>query len=152
MAWPALRYGFGEPLGSLGELLAPSLCGYLAIGSTAGWTLRQFGAAVVLCGSAVTGCMGADLFAVTHWWALLVASALLLGAAGGLLDAALNTVMALDGRASLMNLLHAAYEVGAGTWRAIGDRRPTGSRGCPRRRLGHLAWHVPPTASHRRSR
>ena len=131
VAWPALRHNFGQPLASLGELLIALLCGYLAVSSTAGWTLRRFGTSAVLTGSAVTGCAGAGLFAVTPWWAGLVAGALLLGAAGGGLDAALNTVVALAGRTRLMNVLHAAYGVGAalgplgvtaalaaGTWRA----------------------------------
>lgn len=113
VAWPALRHGFGQPLASLGELLIGSLCGYLAVSSTAGWTLRRFGTSAVLIGSAVTGCAGAGLFAATPWWAGLVAGALLMGAAGGGLDAALNTVVALAGRTRLMNLLHAAYGVGA---------------------------------------
>lgn len=113
VAWPTLRHDFGQPLASLGELLAASLCGYLAVSSTAGWTLRRFGTAAVLTASAATGCAGAGLFAATRWWAGLVAAALLLGAAGGGLDAALNTVVALAGRTRLMNLLHAAYGVGA---------------------------------------
>ena len=113
VAWPALRHAFGQPLASLGELLIASLCGYLAVSSTAGWTLRRFGTSALLVVSAVTGCAGAAGLAVTTWWAGLVAGALLLGAAGGGLDAALNTVVALAGRTRLMNLLHAAYGVGA---------------------------------------
>src|SRR4051812_21106320 len=83
VAWPALRHGFGQPLASLGELLIASLCGYLAVSSTAGWTLRRFGTSAVLITSAAVGCAGAGLFAVTGWWSGLVAGALLLGAAGG---------------------------------------------------------------------
>jgi fucose permease len=113
VAWPVLRHGFGQPLAGLGELLIASLCGYLAVSSTTGWALRRFGTVAVLLGSAVAGCAGAGLFAVTRWWAVLVAAAVLLGAAGGGLDAALNTVIALAGRARMMNLLHAAYGVGA---------------------------------------
>jgi fucose permease len=113
VAWPALRHSFGQPLASLGELLIGSLCGYLAVSSTTGWTLRRFGTSMLLTGSAVTGCAGAGLFAATRWWAGLVAGAFLLGAAGGGLDAALNTVVALAGRTRLMNVLHAAYGVGA---------------------------------------
>ena len=113
VAWPALRHAFGQPLASLGELLIASLCGYLAVSSTAGWTLRRFGTSALLTASAVTGCAGAAGMAITPWWAGLVAGALLLGAAGGGLDAALNTVVALAGRTRLMNLLHAAYGVGA---------------------------------------
>jgi fucose permease len=113
VAWPAVRHGFGQPLAGLGELLIGSLCGYLAVSSTAGSTLRRFGTSTVLIGSAVTGCAGAGLIAATPWWAGVVAGALLLGAAGGGLDAALNTVVALAGRTRLMNLLHAAYGMGA---------------------------------------
>lgn len=113
VAWPALRHSFGQPLASLGELLAASLAGYLSVSSVTGWGLRRFGIAAVLLGSAVAGCAGAGLFAVTRWWSVLVGASVMLGAAGGALDAAINTVIALAGRARLMNLLHAAYGVGA---------------------------------------
>lgn len=113
VAWPALRHGFGQPLASLGELLIASLCGYMAVSSTAGSTLRRFGTSALLTASAVTGCAGAGLFAAARWWPGLLAGALLLGAAGGGLDAALNTVVALAGQTRLMNVLHAAYGVGA---------------------------------------
>lgn len=113
VAWPALRHGFGQPLAGLGELLIASLAGYLSVTTVSGWALRRFGIAAVLLGSAAGGCAGAALFAVTRWWSVLVAAAVILGAAGGALDAAINTVIALAGRERLMNLLHAAYGVGA---------------------------------------
>lgn len=113
VAWPALRHGFGQPLASLGELLIASLAGYLSVTMLSGWALRRFGISAVLLGSAAAGCAGAGLFGVTRWWSVLVAAAVILGAAGGGLDAAINTVIALAGRERLMNLLHAAYGVGA---------------------------------------
>ena len=123
VAWPVLRHDFNQPLASLGELLVASLFGYLSVSSITGWSLRRFGTVAVLLGSAVAACAGAGFFAFSRWWPVLVIAAMLLGAAGGGLDAALNTVVALDGRARLMNLLHAAYGVGG----AIGPLLVTAS-------------------------
>ena len=113
VAWPALRHDFRQPLASLGELLIASLLGYLAITSAAGWALRRFGTAALLTASAVAAAIGTGVFAATRSWAVLVLATVLTGAAGGGLDAGLNTAVALTGRTRLMNLIHAAFGVGA---------------------------------------
>lgn len=113
VAWPSLRAGFGQPLGSLGELLLASLAGYLAITITAGAALRTLGTSALLMAAAVAAAAGAALIAAAPAWGVVVPGALLLGTAGGALDAALNTVVSLNRRPTLMNLLHASYGVGA---------------------------------------
>jgi fucose permease len=113
VAWPAMRHGFGLPLAALGELLVALLVGYLCITSVTGRCLRRFGTGAVLLASAVAGTAGAGLFALSPWWGGVVCAAGLLGVAGGGVDAALNTVVALDGESRLMNLLHGCYGVGA---------------------------------------
>lgn len=113
VAWPAVRHGFGLPLAALGELLVALLVGYLCITSITGRCLRRFGTGTVLLASAVAGTAGAALFALSPRWAGVICAALLLGIAGGGVDAALNTVVALDGESRLMNLLHGCYGVGA---------------------------------------
>jgi len=114
VAWPVLRHSFGQPLASLGELLLASLAGYLISTSAAGPVLRRDGAAVLLTGSAAAACAGAALYSAGAHWPLLVLGSLLIGAAGGGLDAALNAVAAVTGRTRFMNVMHACYGVGAG--------------------------------------
>ncbi len=113
VAWPAIRHAFGLPLATLGELLIALLIGYLCITSITGRCLRRFGTASVLLASAIAGTAGAVLFATSPWWGGVICAAGLLGIAGGGVDAALNTVVALDGESRLMNLLHGFYGVGA---------------------------------------
>jgi fucose permease len=113
VAWPSVRHGFGLPLAALGELLVALLIGYLCVTSITGRCLRRFGTGTVLLASAVAGSAGAALFATSPVWGGLVGAATLLGVAGGGVDAALNTVVALDGESRLMNLLHGCYGIGA---------------------------------------
>ncbi len=113
VAWPALRHDFRQPLASLGELLLASLVGYLAVTSVTGLALRRFGTAALLTASAAAAAFGTGVFAATRSWSVLVLASVLVGAAGGGLDAGLNTAVALTGRTRLMNLIHAAFGVGA---------------------------------------
>jgi fucose permease len=113
VAWPVLRHDFRQPLASLGELLLASLLGYLTVTSGTGWALRRFGAAALLTASAAAAAIGTGVFAATRSWPVLVLVTVLTGAAGGGLDAGLNTAVALTGRTRLMNLIHAAFGVGA---------------------------------------
>lgn len=123
VAWPALRHGFSQPLASLGELLLASMLGYLGIASLTGWLLRRFGTVKVLIVAAVSAAGGAAAFGAARWWAVLVVASVLLGCAGGGLDAALNTAVAVDRRPRLINLIHAAYGAGA----ALGPLVVTGA-------------------------
>ncbi len=113
VAWPAMRQTFAQPLAALGELLAAAVAGYLAATALAGPVLRRLGPRAALACSALLGATGAAAFAGSPVWALLPLAAGALGAAGGGVDAALNTVAALAGGPRLMNLLHGGYGVGA---------------------------------------
>ncbi len=113
VAWPVLRHDFGQPLASLGELLLASVAGYLTVTALAGPALRRMGTAAILIGSAIVAAIATAGFTAAPWWPVLVVASVLLGAAGGGLDAGLNTAIAVAGRTRLMNLIHAAFGVGA---------------------------------------
>lgn len=113
VAWPSLRGDFGQPLAALGELLVASMAGYLTVTSLTGSALRRFGSAMILVGSAGLAAAATAVFFTARWWPAMVGASLLIGAAGGGLDAAVNTVVALTGRIRLMNLIHAAFGAGA---------------------------------------
>ena len=113
VAWPVLRHDFGQPLAGLGELLLASVAGYLTVTALAGSALRRTGTATILIGSAIVAAIATAGFTAARWWPVLVLASVLLGAAGGGLDAGLNTAIAVTGRTRLMNLIHAAFGVGA---------------------------------------
>ncbi|MHB1593119.1 MAG: MFS transporter [Streptosporangiaceae bacterium] len=113
VAWPVLRHDFGQPLASLGELLLASVAGYLTVTTLAGSALRRTGTVTILIASAIIAAIATAGFTATRWWLALVLASVLLGAAGGGLDAGLNTAIALAGRTRLMNLIHATFGIGA---------------------------------------
>ena len=113
VAWPSMRASYHQPLGALGELLLAALVAYLLVASSTGRALHRFGAGTLLVVAAGAAGSGSILLAASPAWPIPVAAAFLLGGAGGALDAGLNTVVSLAHRPRLMNLLHAAYGVGA---------------------------------------
>jgi fucose permease len=112
-AWPTMRQTFHQPLGSLGLILVFGTVGNLLTSLTTGRTLRRFGAGRLLICAGLIAATGALLIAVAPVWGMVLAGALLLGAAAGLLDTGLNIVVALSGRLRLLNMLHGAYGVGS---------------------------------------
>ena len=112
-AWPAMRHTFHQPLGSLGLILLFGTAGNLVTSLSTGRTLRRFGVGrLLVCAGLIAG-TGALVIALASVWAMVLAGALLIGMAAGLLDTGLNTVIALSGRLRLLNMLHGAYGVGS---------------------------------------
>jgi fucose permease len=112
-AWPTMRQTFHQPLGSLGLILVFGTVGNLLTSLTTGRTLRRFGAGRLLLCAGLIAATGALLIAVAPVWGMVLAGALLIGTAAGLLDTGLNIVVALSGRLRLLNMLHGAYGVGS---------------------------------------
>jgi fucose permease len=129
-AWPAMRHSFGEPVGDLGLILLVSTIGSVAIAAAVGWLIRRLGAAAVLAIAGSCAALGAIGYAAAPGFWLVLSVGPLMGAAAGMMDGGLNTVVALTGRPRLLNLLHGFYGVGtaigplvvtvailAGSWR-----------------------------------
>jgi fucose permease len=130
-AWPAMRHSFGAPVGDLGLILLVSTIGSVAVAAAVGRLIRRLGPAAVLaiaCSCAALAYLG--YAAAPELW-LVLSVGPLAGVAAGMMDGALNTVVALKGRPRLLNLLHGFYGVGtaigplvvtaailAGSWRA----------------------------------
>jgi fucose permease len=129
-AWPAMRHSFGAPVGDLGLILLVSTIGSVAVAAAVGRLIRRLGAAAVLaiaCSCAALAYIG---YATAPELWLVLSVGPLAGVAAGMMDGALNTVVALKGRPRLLNLLHGFYGVGtaigplvvtaailAGSWR-----------------------------------
>ena len=154
-AWPAMSHSFGVPVGDLGLILLISTIGSVAVAAAVGRLIRRLGAAAVLATAGGCAALAAIGYAVAPGLWLVLSVGPLVGAAAGMTDGGLNTVVALTGRPRLLNLLHGFYGVGtaigplvvtvailAGSWRpaylflARGRRR-----GCL------LLDHAPPECS-----
>jgi fucose permease len=129
-AWPAMRHSFGEPVGDLGLILLINTIGSVAVAAAVGRLIRRLGAAAVLAIAGSCAALGGIGYAAAPGLWLVLSVGPLVGAAAGMMDGGLNTVVALTGRPRLLNLLHGFYGVGtaigplvvtvailAGSWR-----------------------------------
>jgi fucose permease len=129
-AWPAMRHSFGEPVGDLGLILLINTIGSVAVAAAVGRLIHRLGAAAVLAIAGSCAALAGIGYAAAPGLWLVLSVGPLMGAAAGMMDGALNTVVALTGRPRLLNLLHGFYGVGtaigplvatvailAGSWR-----------------------------------
>lgn len=111
-SWLKLQPVFGQPLGSVGVLIAALMVGGLASSLASGWLLARLSVAqtcALASALAVVGLMGY----LQPWWPLLVLLSAVMGLGSGLLGAGLNTFVAAHYPASRMNWLHACYGAGS---------------------------------------
>jgi fucose permease len=122
-AWPAMRQSLGAPVGDLGLILLVGTIGSVAVAAVVGRLIRRLGAAAVLAVAGSCAALGAIGYAAAPGLWLILSVGPLVGAAAGMMDGGLNTVVALTGRPRLLNLLHGFYGVGT----AIGPLVVTGA-------------------------
>ena len=111
-AWPSMRATFGAPVSALGLILLIATAGSVLVTAFVGPLIRRLGVPALLAVAGSVAALGYTGFALAPGFWLILAVAVLLGAAAGLMDAGLNTAVALTGRSRLLNLLHGAYGVG----------------------------------------
>jgi fucose permease len=111
-AWPSMRVTFGAPVGDLGLILLLATAGSVLVTAFVGQLIRRLGVAALLTVAGLTAAAGYAGFALAPGLWLVLAVAVLTGAAAGMMDAGLNTAVALTGRRRLLNLLHGAYGIG----------------------------------------
>src|SRR5580693_7165604 len=129
-AWPAMRHSFGAPVGDLGLILLINTIGSVAVAAIVGRLIRRLGAAAVLAVAGSCAALAAIGYVAAPGLWLILSVGPLIGAAAGMMDGGLNTVVAMTGRPRLLNLLHGFYGVGtaigplvvtvailAGSWR-----------------------------------
>ena len=111
-AWPSMRATFGAPVGDLGLILLVTTAGSVMVTAFVGPLIRRLGVPTLLAVAGVVAALGYAGFAVAPGLWLVLGVAVLLGVSAGMMDAGLNTAVALTGRQRLLNLLHGAYGVG----------------------------------------
>jgi fucose permease len=129
-AWPSMRATFGAPVGELGLILLVTTAGSVLITAFVGPLIRRLGVPTLLAVAGALAALGYTGYAVAPGLWLVLGISVLLGVSAGMMDAGLNTAVALTGRQRLLNLLHGAYGVGtaigplvvtaailAGSWR-----------------------------------
>ena len=113
VVWPSLRLTYDQPLGALGLLLLVSTAGYAMCSALSGPVARLAGRGWLLAGGSALAVIGLLGITLAPSWVLLLAAYLLLGAAGGVYDGAVNAHVALTGGVRAMNVLHATWGLGA---------------------------------------
>jgi len=112
-AWPSLRTSLGRPVSDLGGLLAIGTVGYGMATFFSGRVAARFAVGPILVTAMGTGILSLSAYAMAgEWWLILVA-AIVLGISGGLIDAVLNSYVALHHGVRMMGLLHACFGLGA---------------------------------------
>jgi fucose permease len=111
-AWPSMRATFGAPVGDLGLILLITTAGSVMITAFVGPLIRRLGVPTLLAVAGALAALGYAGFALAPGLWLVLGVAVLLGVSAGMMDAGLNTAVALTGRQRLLNLLHGAYGVG----------------------------------------
>ena len=113
VAWPSMRVAFSAPLAGLGLVFAAITSGFLASSTGIAAIAPRLPTGTRVIAAAVTTCLAIGGFALSPSWPLLVAAALVYGAAAGLLDPSLNAYVAIHHSNRELNWLHAGYGFGA---------------------------------------
>lgn len=113
VAWPSLRTVFARDLSELGSLLAFLSVGYLTASTGFGRLHVRFGTGTLLVAGGLFLGAGAIGLAVAAAWPFVPVSSGVLGLGAGLIDVGMNAHAALEFDRGSINLLHAAYGLGA---------------------------------------
>jgi fucose permease len=111
-AWPSMRVTFGAPVGDLGFILLLATAGSVLVTIFVGTLIQRLGVPALLAVAGFCLALAAAGFGLAPGFGVVLGVAVLGGAAAGMMDAGLNTAVALSGRQRLLNLLHGAYGVG----------------------------------------
>ena len=113
VAWPSMAGDLSRPLGELGVMLVATTIGYVLATAANGLVTNQFGPGKVLPFASAVATGGIALWASASHLAGLLVGALVVGAAGGSLDAGVNSHVAVHGSTRTMSLLHATFGLGS---------------------------------------
>ena len=113
VAWPSIRTELDRGISDLGLILAAASAGYLIASMGFGSIHSRLGTAGALIAGGALLMAGTAGYALSPTWSLLALSAAVAGLGGGLVDTGMNHHAALEFDVGSINLLHAAYGIGA---------------------------------------
>jgi fucose permease len=112
VGWPSIRAGFSVPLDAIGLFLIAAVSGYMTSSFLSGYLLARVGVGRILAASCLlTGLALIGYTLVTQWW-MMVLLGVFAGLGAGAIDAGLNTYVAANFSARIMQWLHAFWGVG----------------------------------------
>jgi MFS family permease len=115
VAWPFMRISFDQPLEALTLVLPFGVAATLLSTSTWTWAAARLGLGRLLTGSVALSAVALLCCALAPAYGVVVASAVLFGLSAGSVEAALNAYAARTFGPRRINLMHAAYGLGAAT-------------------------------------
>ena len=115
VAWPGIQGSFSLREDAIGILIASSITGYILSSFFSGAMVRYLGMGLLLALSFLFSAMALGAFAVSSQWWMLLGAAFVVGLGGGAVDAGLNSYVAQNHSARLMQWLHAFFGVGVTT-------------------------------------
>ena len=101
-AWPSMRATFGAPVGDLGLILLLATAGSVLVTAFVGTLIQRLGVPVLLSVAGLCSAVGFTGYALAPGLGLVLGASVLSGAAAGMMDAGLNTAIALTGRLRLL--------------------------------------------------
>jgi fucose permease len=113
VAWPSIRARFGLELDAIGPLLVATTTGYVFASFSSGRLLARGNLGALLAASRFAAAASLLGYALAPAWSVLVGFGFFAGIGAGLLDAGLNTYVAMHHSARTLNWVHACYGVGA---------------------------------------
>lgn len=113
VAWPSIADDLDRSLADLGLLIAAYVAGYFISTLANGELTRRFGSGALLTAAASLGTVSLVGIALAPSWGMFLIATLLLGIAGGLIDAGVNAHIAVGYGAKAMGFLHSGFGVGS---------------------------------------
>lgn len=113
VTWPSVAATLDRSLADLGFLTLFFGIGYTASTLVNGKVAERIGIARLLMGAALTAVAALTGLTVSTTWPMYLITAGLLGVAGGFIDAATNTYIAIRRGARAMGFIHGAFGIGA---------------------------------------
>ena len=113
VAWPSIAKSIGQPIHTLGWLIACGFTGYLIASVSANGWAKRIGLGTVLIAS--SSCMVAVLLGISiaSAWGWLIVLAFFSGIGGGSIDVAINAFASTRFSARWLNWMHACWGIGA---------------------------------------
>ena len=113
VAWPSISRSFGVPLSRLAVLQVAMTCGFIFSSGNAGRLIEKFGVGILLVISNSLVVLALSGYVLAPHWYVLIVSTVVLGSAGGAIDAGLNAYSAKRFSKEQVTLLHAFFGFGA---------------------------------------
>jgi len=113
VAWPSAADDLGRALADLGFITFAYGAGYTVSTLASGELTRRFSTGPLLVAAALAAAASLAVFATSSAWFPFLVAAFMVGLAGGLLDAGVNTYVAVHRGARAMGIIHTGFGIGS---------------------------------------